>query len=554
MTERKKILIVDDVATNRLLLKQMLSTLYDYDLVEAANGQDAVVLYETESPDLILMDVMMPGVNGYQATTQIKDKMGDVHVPIIFLTALSSDDALEEALSSGGDDFISKPFNLGILQSKINAHLRIRDLTKQLNAKNNILSRFNQRLIQEQELIEYFFENAIKQSYLDEKLIKYHMSSLSAFNGDILLTQRSPNGSLYVIVGDFTGHGLSAAMGTLPIAMIFFGMVKKGLSAGDIAREINIHLFKVLPGSMFFVASILEIDPRNERMMVWTSGMPESYIFNKNDKLTSTIHAQHMPLGIVDDNEFDSLVQTFEIKRGEKVYLCSDGVVEARNMKGEMFGDNRLKSTLIKGGAERFNHVLSELNSFISSDEQRDDITFVELSCNLLPELPAVDTKSMDDVLPWSISISLSEKEMIEKNPVSRLFHLLSSLPFVCEYRDVLHVLLYEIYNNTLEHSILNLESINKTDSDSMSKYYTVRDEKIKSLQNAFINFNFSFIKLADKHYLKIEVNDSGTGYQGNQSAPDEALFGRGLDIISHFCDEMSFSDDGKFFTALYKL
>jgi len=231
----KKILIADDVPTNRILLRQTLNTLGEFKVIKAVDGQEAIDIYTNENPDLILMDVMMPGVDGYEATTIIKENMGNDYIPIIFLTALSSEESLSTALESGGDDFISKPFNIDILESKIHAHLRIRELTQQINEKNALLLNSNRNLLNEKNLIENFYESAIKQSFIDNKVIKYHMSSLSAFNGDIFLSEQGPDGSLYAVVGVLSGHGLTAAMGTLPVAMVFFEMVNKGKSVSEIA-------------------------------------------------------------------------------------------------------------------------------------------------------------------------------------------------------------------------------------------------------------------------------------------------------------------------------
>ena len=115
--------------------------------------------------------------------------------------------------------------------------------------------------------------------------------------------------------------------------------------------------------------------------------------------------------------------------------------------------------------------------------------------------------------------------------------------------------MIFEIYNNALDHSILNIESVNKSDSEKFSDYYISRDKKIKSLEHAFINFNFNLIFENDKQYLEINVTDSGSGFQmKDDTSSADALHGRGLDIIRSFCEKMSFSDDGKIFTVLYRL
>ena len=551
----KKILIADDISTNRILLKQTLNALGGFDVVEAVDGQDAIDVYKKESPDLILMDVMMPGIDGYQATTEIKKIMGDDYVPVIFLTALSSDDSLSTALESGGDDFISKPFNVEVLASKIHAHLRIRDLTLELNESNVLLKNVNRNLLYEQNLIEYFFESAIKQSFLDDKVIKYHMSSLSVFNGDVFLSEQGPDGSIYAVVGDFTGHGLTAAMGTLPVAMIFFDMVQRGSSVGEIASEINYQLYKLMPHGMFLTANIVRINTYDGILSVWSGGMPEIYIFNNNDELKETIESQHMPLGILEHDEFDTLTQTFNILDSDKVYMYSDGIIEARNQENKLFGEVRLKDALVNGGKERFQKLLDDLQIFTGDESQKDDITLLEINCMKHPVPTNLGIRNIENNLEWNISISLSEKDIATPNPISKLFEILNSLPFVSHHKDVLHVLIFEIYNNTLDHSILSLKSVNKSDSDKFSEYYVARDKKIKSLDRAFINFNFDFSIENEIQYLKIQVTDSGSGYQNNMIASlDNDSHGRGLGIIKSFCEKVSFSDDGKLFTALYRL
>ncbi len=551
-----KILIADDILTNRALLRQTLNALGDYEVIEAVDGNDAVAQYEKEKPDLILMDIMMPSLDGRQATSLIKDKMGDDYVPVIFITALSSDESLATALESGGDDFISKPFNVEVLASKMLAHLRIRELTQQINIKNEMLIGVNQNLTHEKKLIQHFFENALKQSFLDEKVIKYHMSSMSAFNGDLLLVERAPNGGFYLVMGDFSGHGLTAAMGTLPVAMTFFKMVAESRSVGDIAFEINSQLHKLMPLGMFFTATILEINRQATIMSVWMGGMPENYWFSKNGELKGLVHSQHMPLGILDDDKFNFLTQSFNIEPEDKLYLYSDGVIEAKNSAGELFGDERLKDVLVRNGDDRFAQVLQSLNDFSGDEHQNDDITFVELNCCIVAALENTEEKIIkDNALPWSTSVTLTAKDMRSSDTVRKLSNILSSMPYLSRHTGVLHVLLSEIYSNSLEHSILNIKSIDKTDNEHFIEYYKKRDAALLKLEDDSIIFNFNFIVEESNHYLEIQVTDSGGGYKKEDfKNTDEMLHGRGLNIINSFSEKTFFSEDGKTLNILYKL
>ncbi len=380
-----KILIVDDLQVNRKLLKKMIKSFRDCDVIEANDGDEAIQKFTDEMPDLILMDVNMPVMNGYESATKIKSLATENHVPIIFITALSTEDSLSESLASGGDDFISKPFSIELLGSKLNAHLRIRELTKKLNDKNEELKIYNQRLEYEQLLIENYFDNALKQCFLDENIIKFHLSSMSTFSGDLFLAERKPNGGLILMVGDFSGHGLTAAMGTLPVSMVFFKMVKHGFSIDTIAYEFNRHLNMLMPTNMFFAVTLLELNAECDKIKIWMGSMPECYIIADNGKIKETIKSENLPIGVLSDTKFEAQYKEYDVVVGDKIYLHTDGVIEAENTKHEMFGEKRLEEILTSNKLNRYDKVLSELDDFTGNRHQSDDITLVELTCNKVP-------------------------------------------------------------------------------------------------------------------------------------------------------------------------
>lgn len=134
-----KILVTDDDRSSRMLLNAYLGR-NGHTVVEATNGKEAVDAFERESPDLILMDVTMPVMTGYEAATIIKQKCGNRFVPIIFLTGLNDDDSLVKCVTSGGDDFLNKPLNGVLLGAKVEAMQRIRKMHQDLTAANQKLN------------------------------------------------------------------------------------------------------------------------------------------------------------------------------------------------------------------------------------------------------------------------------------------------------------------------------------------------------------------------------------------------------------------------------
>jgi len=524
---------------------------------EAVNGNEAIDLFKIENPDLILMDINMPEMDGLSATAEIKKTAGDIYTPIIFVTAFSAESALTNALASGGDDFIGKPFDTDVLKSKISAHLRIRELNQQLGVKNLELSILNNNLVREQELIEHFFNSALEQSFLDNKLINYHMSSMSAFNGDIFLVGRSPKGGLHIVMGDFTGHGLTAAMGTLPVAMIFFKMVANNAAVEDIACELNSQLYKLMPISMFFAATLLELNKQGDILTTWMGGMPECYWIAENGDLKGTIESQYMPLGILNENDFDSSTTIYNVSKNDKLYLYSDGVVEANSQNGEMFGSERLQEVLVTNSDNRVDKVLNVLNEFRGSIEQNDDITMVELSCGAVPCVEEVEDTVVDTQhnLPWTMSVSLTANDMRDKDPIPELAEVLGSLPSLKSHKGVIEILLSEIYFNALDYSILNLDDFEKENEEQFSAYYEIRDEKLKNLKDASIKFDFGYSLVDDAQHFVIRMQDTGKGYHGHKgSLADNSLHGRGIEIVKSLCEQVDFSNEGRTLELVYRL
>lgn len=119
----KRILVIEDQEDNRRILRHLLGSVH-YEVLEAVTGEDGVALAERERPDLILMDIQLPGLDGYEATRRIKDTPELRHIPIIVVTsyALTGDDV--KAFEAGCDAYVTKPFSPRQLLAKIQEHLR----------------------------------------------------------------------------------------------------------------------------------------------------------------------------------------------------------------------------------------------------------------------------------------------------------------------------------------------------------------------------------------------------------------------------------------------
>ncbi len=206
-------LIVDDDQANRFILKILLEQ-YDYRIVEASNGQEAIDQYHKEKPNIIFMDAIMPVMNGYDATIQIKAAAGSNFVPVIFLTAMSDEESIAKCIEVGGDDFMIKPYDPFLLRTKIQVMHRIASLNRKVQGMYSMMNR-------EQEIAEAFLVNAIQGQNVESVYLKTSIRPADTFSGDMVLSAYSPSRVLFVLIGDFTGHGLSAALGALPVSDVF---------------------------------------------------------------------------------------------------------------------------------------------------------------------------------------------------------------------------------------------------------------------------------------------------------------------------------------------
>src|SRR5690554_797578 len=319
-----KVLIADDSNSDRLILKTLLIRL-GHDVVEASDGLEAIARFEDSTPDIVLLDALMPRMDGMETARQIKVLAGERMVPVIFLTSLSDTDALARCLEAGGDGFLSKPYNRLMIKAQVHAFNRMRLMHQTLTEQRDLIGERNRQLMEEQEVAKRVFDNVVHTGCLDAANIRYHASPLSIFNGDVLFASPRPAGGMLVFIGDFTGHGLPAAIGAMPVAEIFYGMATKGFGAADILSEINRKLKKILPVGMFCCGAMLDADFKLGQLRAWNGGLPDGWLVRANGKHL-TIPSRHLPLGVQAPDQFQASMTVLPVEPGDQVIIMTDGL------------------------------------------------------------------------------------------------------------------------------------------------------------------------------------------------------------------------------------
>ncbi len=224
-----KILIADDNTTERLILSKVLNN-YGHSVIQASDGKEAIALFQEDKPDMVFLDVLMPEFDGYEVAEEIKKSPDQSWIPIIFLTSLTEAHDLAKCIDVGGDDFVSKPINKIIIKAKVDAFERILKLYATVEEQRERIQYHHEHLVQEQEAAKRIFNNIAHRGCLESANINYHLSPMSIFNGDLMLASKLPMGGMRLLLADFTGHGLPAAIGAMPTSEIFYGMTTKGFS------------------------------------------------------------------------------------------------------------------------------------------------------------------------------------------------------------------------------------------------------------------------------------------------------------------------------------
>ena len=547
---RLKILVADDTDTDRLILESIVRK-EGHNVVSARNGVEAIEVYATEKPDIVLLDALMPELDGFGAARKIKELAGDELVPIIFLTSLTDTDSLVQCLDAGGDDFISKPYNRVILQAKIKSFNRMRELHGTMLAQRNQIAQYNNRLLQEQTVAKHVFDNVAHSGCLNANNVRYFLSSLAVFNGDVLVAAMRPNGSMMVLLGDFTGHGLPAAIGAMPLASTFYGMVPKGFSMTDILREINGKLKNILPVGIFCCAIMMDINFRKKRLKIWNGGLPDCFIYHHKDAKITAVKSTHLPLGVLSNRAFKDSCEYFELEKDDRIFAWSDGIHEARNTEGNMFGEERLKDVFDRNTipAHLFDQIIAEVQGFVGKGEADDDLSLLEIRMDEPAQVNSFAKDASDKFgnseVEWTMGFEVKPTSFKIFDPLPLLLNVLMEVPSLRAFSSTLYTILAELYTNALEHGVLKLDSDLKKTPDGFSDYYELREQRINQVVDGFVRIQITHTSNENGGTLKVRVEDSGEGFDYQDRATDTlsslGYCGRGIALVEKLCGTVTY-------------
>lgn len=551
-----RVLIIDDHATNRELCRFMLNHMADHiDTFENGEGVVEAMKQMEALPDVILLDVMMPVKDGFTTAHEIRQAFPEQHIPIIFLTVLDDHDSFERCLSLG-DDFILKPVERSVLLAKVQAHYRIVRMHNEVTDQRDELQHFHEQVRYDYAIAESIFTNLMDEMSSQLKKIygiEYISTPSTIFNGDLIVVANRPHGGVYVMIADATGHGLPAAISAIPATRAFFSMAEKGLSLGEIVVEINNSLVKFLPMGMMLAANIFEIRANGFEVTWWGGGLPEAYILDADGSIVRRLISNHMPLGVLKPEEFETNLTHFKLEPEQKIICYTDGIIEAMNTEGELFGQERLENVLVSG--KPIIPTLYEAVSKFANKSVGDDLSILSMQfpiSNAHDATPSKATHYMSHI-PTQSTLRFTGAVLKSVTIMTEVRQFLVGIVNGGAHLDLVCSVLSELFANAVEHGLLKLDSKIKDEPDGFFAFYQMREERLQALDDdVWVCLSLDYHPENKQLKMIMEHNGEGFDYDKVMKLDKSLTHGRGIVLASELCDSIRYSKEGKQVEAIY--
>lgn len=371
-----------------------------YRLVKAESGEEALWALLREDFAVILLDVMMPGINGFETAELIHDRDRSRYTPIIFITAIGmSETHVARGYEVGAVDYLFKPLVPEVLRSKVAVFAELFRKTEEIRNQERRLREAERREIMANVAeAERRREAERVQSELDvAREIQQHLFPRSApqrpgfdiagasvpandAGGDYFDFIAVSEQELDLVVGDVSGHGVGAALLMAATRAYLRTITSLGCQPSQVLFGVNAALAADITGGKFVTLILLRLDTEAHSFRYCSAGHNSGFVLDAAGILKSELASTGLPLGILDDAEFDSS-PAYPLAAGDIILLYTDGIVEAASPDDEEFGVQRMLDVVRRhqqqSSAEIIAAVQSAVAEFTLSSDLYDDITAI---------------------------------------------------------------------------------------------------------------------------------------------------------------------------------
>lgn len=387
MNKNLTILIVDDEPINLEVASNHLS-LEKYRVKKAENGQKALEIIAKEGrPDLVLLDVMMPKMNGYEVCARIRSEYSESELPIVLLTAKNQVDDLVKGFKAGANDYLVKPFSNRELMARVKSHIKIKNLTTEIINKREEKARLERDLQAAQAVQETLLPADWKIPNVD--VATFYQSAEQTGGDWYSFFHDEKHEKLYLIVGDVTGHGVSSAL----ITGVVCGAIHSYFQGSSMEDKNNpVEILKEIAGIADDI--VFKTGCRSGKSMTMAFAC-----LDLNFGIVDYLSAGHVPPFVVNENKVKKIVTTgtligsgkpkynmkvFQLNPGDSLLIYTDGLIENEGPDGPL--PERAIKNIIEAkheSAEEFkNALLNRAFDTWRDSPPSDDCTFVYATWN----------------------------------------------------------------------------------------------------------------------------------------------------------------------------
>jgi len=366
----------------------------------AKNGSIGLKIAQALQPDIILLDVMMPGMDGFETCRRLKIDESTFDIPVIFMTVLDSTEDKVNGFEVGGVDYVTKPIQHKEVLARVTTHLRIRDLTHKLQKTNQALSRANQKILTLNERLKA--ENLRMQAELDvarrlQQMVLPTTEELERVEGLDIACFMEPadevggdyydvlehDGRIKIGIGDVTGHGLESGVLMIMVQMAVRTLLVSKVSPPETFLNIlNRAVYENLQRMNLKKNLTLSLLDYQKGQLCVTGQHEEVLVVRQGGKIEriDTLELDFM-IGVIPDTADYVTRQEISLQPGEGVVLYTDGITEARNSDNQLFGLERLCEIVSRNWHLRSHEiqqaVIEDVRQHIGTQKVSDDITLL---------------------------------------------------------------------------------------------------------------------------------------------------------------------------------
>ncbi len=377
-----KILIVDDEPLNIRVLRIQLEA-RGYNILTAQNGFEALEVITNETPDLILLDINMPKMDGFQVAARVRADKKTEFIPIVMITALrDTQENRIKAIEAGADDFIEKPFDAFEVLARIRSLLRIKHY-------QDTLAEHNARLEHELKMARSVQEILIPQNGTQDLAgfrIASHSSPTLAVGGDFFDVWEIDENRIGVFISDVMGHGVSAAFVTVFIKTLLTEYrAQLGDNPAALMQMLNTRFSDIISSRLFMFATAFcaIFDLAKKQLICANAGHPFPFLQHGIQTPCELIGDKNTGNGLGIERDSTYQIHDYPFDTSSQLLLYTDGAYEIKNPKGEDFTTERLQhivETCTEHTPLLFIQRVSEaITAFANAIPNDDDMTLIAI-------------------------------------------------------------------------------------------------------------------------------------------------------------------------------